>query len=129
MVASVYAYYSHLYARFNSVDFSQWILYTGDGTLFEPTEERYVLLFVSSYQEPIDQILLRLDNRENLPVLALDLSQSRSPSQEGVIFVTSGINTLLNYVRRFQIFYVPTALVIERQSGSLYKQDSLPLEL
>ncbi len=129
MVASIYAYYSHLYSRFHTVDFNEWVLYSGDEQVFVPQNEHYVLLFYSSYQEPVESVLARLHNPDSLPVLALDLSQSRAPTESGVIYVTAGINTLLNYLRRFGIERSPTAIVLEQQGGTLYKQDSLRLEL
>jgi hypothetical protein len=129
MVASVYAYYSHMYARFSSVDFEQWVLYTGEGEIFRPDQAHYVLLFYSSLQEPIDSTLQRLDNPENLPVIALDLSQSRTFTHDGIIYTTAGINTLLGYLNRFGIERVPTAIVLEHQEGARYKQGSLRLEL
>lgn len=125
MVAAAYAYYSYTFSRFNFINFSEWVFYTGDGTVFEPQDARYLLVFHSSLQGEIDEVLLKVNNSANLPVLVLDLAQTRKPSKENVIHITAGINTLLKAISRFHIRHSPSVLIIERQSGPLYKQASL----
>ena len=125
MVAAAYAYFHHTYSRFNFIDFSQWVFYTGDGTVFEPSHERYLLVVYSSLQGDGEEVLARVHNPKALPVLMIDLSQARKPSKKEVVYLTAGMNTLLETVQRFNIRHAPSALWIERRSKSVYKQASL----
>jgi hypothetical protein len=129
MVAASFAYFNYKFSRFNFIDFSEWIFYTGDNEIFAPKEEAYVLLVYSGMQEEATSIIRRVRNKNNLTVLAVDLAQGRKPSENGVIYLTAGMNSLLNVVHRFHIVRSPSALLIERQKGALYKQGTLREEL
>jgi len=125
MVAATYAYFHWTYSRFNTIDFSQWVFYDNTG-VFQPEKEHYTVLVYSSRQEKLEPLLAKFAT-EDL-VLAIDLSQQRSPS-ERVRNLTSGINTLLPLINRFHITRTPVVFSIEREHGSLYLQRSRLLEL
>jgi hypothetical protein len=125
MAASAYGYYSYKFSRLNFVDFGEWVFYTGDGDIFEPNGDMYAVLFYSALQEEAMNVLRRVNNAKQLPVLAIDLSQSRQPSINNVVFVTAGINTLLPLLRRFNITHSPSLMLIKREKGALYKQATL----
>jgi hypothetical protein len=129
MAASCFVYFNYKFSRFNFVNFSEWTFYTGDGETFSPKEEAYILLVYSSLQEDADGAITRIRNVKNLPIVAIDLAQNRKPSKDGAIYVTAGINVLLNVVHRFHITRSPSVLLIERQNGFLYKQETLVEEL
>ncbi|MDR2639734.1 MAG: hypothetical protein LBC09_07865 [Helicobacteraceae bacterium] len=125
MIAASFAYYNYKFSRFNFINFGEWVFYTGDNEIFAPKEEIYILLVFSGAQEDAKSILRRYKNDKRLPVLAVDLAQGRKPSEGGVIYLTAGINTLLGVVHRFRVTSSPSALLIERQKGDLYKQKTL----
>lgn len=125
MVGAAYAYFNYTFSRFNFINFSEWVFYTGDGTIFEPEEPRYIVLFHSSLQGDVSQVLKKVNNKAGYPVLAIDLSQNRRPGQEDTIHLTAGINTLLKVIARFRVTHSPSVLLIERQKNTLYKQATL----
>jgi len=55
----------------------------------------------------------------------VDLYQKRRESEKNVTYITSGINTLLKFIQRFNIYEVPCVFLIKREKKTLYKQDSL----
>jgi hypothetical protein len=130
MVGIAFAYFNYKFSRFNFIDFSQAVLYS-QSEIFAPQDEAYITLIFSSSQESASAIAKRINNRRNLTILAIDLAQNRescddfSGAKSRVICLTAGINTLLSYVRRFNIDHSPSAFVIERQKNSLYKQATL----
>ncbi|MDR0665395.1 MAG: hypothetical protein LBF86_07755 [Helicobacteraceae bacterium] len=125
MAAASFVYYNYKFSRFNFIDFGQWTFYTGDGDIFAPTEEAYILIIYSEMQEDARSVIKRVKNVKNLTILAVDLAQGRKPSENGAIYMTAGINTLLNVVHRFHITKSPSVLLLERQKGDLYKQGTL----
>jgi hypothetical protein len=122
MTAATFAYYNHKFSRFNFIDFGEWIFYSGESEIFAPKEEAYIMIVFSSLQEDASDVIKRVRNVKNLPIIAIDLAQNRKPSENGVIFITAGINALLSVVHRFHITHSPCVLLIERQSGARYKQ-------
>ncbi|GHV03625.1 hypothetical protein AGMMS50229_03210 [Campylobacterota bacterium] len=125
MVAIAFAYANYRFARLHFIDFSEWVFYTGDGTVFEPMDDSYILLFYSSLQSDAPTIAKAINNKNGFPILALDLAQTRLNSQDNVIYITAGINTLLPVLRRFNVIYSPSVMLIERQKGALFKQSTL----
>ncbi|MDR2151693.1 MAG: hypothetical protein LBO72_02625 [Helicobacteraceae bacterium] len=125
LAAACFVYYNYKFSRFNFIDFSEQVFYTGDGDLFFPSEDAYILLIYSDPQEDAKSIVKRVKNVKNLPILALDLAQGRKPSENGIIYMTAGINTLLRVVHRFNVTKSPSVLLLQRQKGALYKQGTL----
>jgi N-acetylmuramic acid 6-phosphate (MurNAc-6-P) etherase len=71
----------------------------------------------------IDKALHALAARQR--VLAVDLYQQRRKSDDRVIYLTAGTNTLLKIIHRFHIREVPGYFMIKKQNDEgLYKQDS-----
>ncbi|MGE4295045.1 MAG: hypothetical protein AB7E49_05030 [Campylobacterales bacterium] len=124
MVAAAYTYFHITFSRFNFINFTEWVFYTGDTTVFEPDAQRYLVVVYSSFQKEADEILKGVHNPKAHPVLLIDLSQSRKPSSGETIYLTAGMNTLLETVQRFHIRHSPSAFWIERRSEGLYKQAS-----
>jgi hypothetical protein len=71
----------------------------------------------------IDEILPRVNKHD--PIIAVDLYQHRSAPSEGVVQISAGMNTLLPFVQRFDIYEIPAVFSITQQKDMLYKQDSL----
>ena len=58
-------------------------------------------------------------------ILAIDIYQKRFKEKKGIKFLTSGTNTLLKFIQRFNIYEVPSVFKIKKTDRSgVYKQDS-----
>ena len=125
MIASAFAYYNYRFSEYKFVNFEEWTFYQ-KADIFQPSEEVYTVLVYSSNQQDVVTLLPKLDNGH--PIVAIDLYQKRLIGDTHVIHVSAGMNTLLPFVQRFNIYEVPSAFRIKRQNKRLYKQDS-PLEI
>lgn len=123
-VAGAYGYYNYKFSRFHFVDFSELVFYTGDGTVFEPVEESYILFLYSSLQGGFEEFKSRINNSGGVTILVVDLAQTRRESADNVIYITAGINTLLPLIRRFNVLHSPSVMLIKREKGTLFKQES-----
>lgn len=120
----MYSYYSYKFSRFHFVDFSEWVFYTGDGTVFEPTEESYIVFLYSSLQGGFEEFSSRVNNSDGITMLVVDLAQTRRESADNIIYITAGINTLLPFIRQFNILHLPSVMLIKKEKGTLFKQAS-----
>jgi len=121
MIAATYAYFNYKFSQFHFIDFEKQIYYISKD-IFIPTEERYTVIVYSSKKD--DPVALSKRVTEHGRFLALDLAGSRLSSHKEMIFITSGINTLLPFVNRFNIYHVPVVFDIERVKNGNYKQTS-----
>ncbi|NPA29372.1 MAG: hypothetical protein GXO33_04225 [Epsilonproteobacteria bacterium] len=122
MIAGAFAYYNYKFSQYRFIDFKETILYTKT-SIFKPVDERYVVVVYSSHMGEIDKALHALAARQR--VLAVDLYQQRRKSDDRVIYLTAGTNTLLKIIHRFHIREVPGYFMIKKQNDEgLYKQDS-----
>jgi hypothetical protein len=62
---------------------------------------------------------------KNNPILAIDMFQQKRGKEGDVLFIATGMNTLLKVVQRFNVYEVPSAFRIKRFKNSNFKQDSL----
>lgn len=121
MIATAFAYFNYKFSEYKFIDFSQWILYEKQA-LFTPDEPYYTLIFYNSkVQSPAEL----LQGTQRYPVLAIDYAQQKFDNQPGYTYVTAPTNTLLRIIQRFNIYEVPSVLIIKRSKESLYKQDSM----
>jgi hypothetical protein len=121
MVASAYAYFNFKFSEYRFIDFNNYTFYTKKD-IFIPKENIYVLLMYSSHSSgQIDKIK---DLKVKYPIIALDIHQKRFESNDRVIYVTTGINSIINIIQKFNFYNTPTLLFIERQKGLVYKQSS-----
>ncbi len=122
MIAGAFAYYNYKFSEYKFIDFEKLVFYK-KADLFYPKNDEYIVLVYSSNQVDFRQIFSKI--KQDHPILAIDLHQSkREGEQKGVIFVSSGINTLLKFIQRFNIYEVPTAFYIKKQNKNQYKQNS-----
>jgi hypothetical protein len=121
MVAGAFAYYNYKFSEYKFFDFSQHTFYT-QKDIFVPKEERYTVLVYSSNMQKREDIVTKL-KKEN-PILAIDLYQKRFKGEDSIIPITSGMNTLLRFIQRFNIYEIPCAFEIKRFKGTRYKQNS-----
>ncbi len=122
MIAGAFAYYNYTFSKFHFFDFERMKFYT-KRDIFVPKALEYTVLVYSSNMTPLQKVALHL--KKEHPILAIDLYQKRFNQEDSMIPVTSGINTLLKFVQRFNIYEVPCAFEIERFKGSRYKQKSM----
>ncbi len=122
MIAGAFAYYNYKFSQYKFIDFEKLVFYK-KADLFYPKKENYVVLVYSSRQTDFKDIFSKI--KHDYPIIAIDIHQSkRDGKEQGVEFVSSGINTLLKFVQRFNIYEVPTAFYIKKQNKNQYKQNS-----
>lgn len=121
MVASAYAYFNFKFSKYRFIDFNNYTFYSKKD-VFIPNKEAYVLLMYSSHSQG------QLDKVKNLkveyPIIAIDIHQKRFESNDRVTYVTTGINSIINIIQKFNFYNTPTLLFIERDKGLVYKQSS-----
>lgn len=121
MVASAYAYFNFKFSEYRFIDFNNYTFYSKKD-VFVPSEEAYVFLIYSSHS------LGQIDKVKNLkveyPIIAIDIHQKRFESNNRVHYVTTGINSIINIIQKFNFYNTPTLLFIEKQNGLVYKQSS-----
>jgi len=122
MIASAYAYFNYRFAEYKFINFDKWIFYE-KRDIFKPMDKEYVVIIYSSRKDDIKKILKRVKNR--VKILAIDIYQKRFENTKRVIFLTTGINTILALIQRFNIYKVPSLFMIKRVKKSRYKQDSM----
>ncbi len=121
MIAGAFAYFNYKFSEYKFIDFKKWTFYKKKD-IFTPKYDKYLVLVYSSNQITAQKVLKKI--KSEYPVLAVDLYQRRFADEGKVEFITSGINTLLKFVQRFNIYEVPSFFIIKRARGNLYKQDS-----
>ncbi len=121
MVAGAFAYYNYKFSEYKFFDFQNHIFYM-QKDIFVPRSEKYTVLVYSSNMQKSKDISQKLikDN----PILAIDLYQKRFKGEDSMIPVTSGMNTLLAFIQRFNIYEIPCAFEIKRFKKSMYKQNT-----
>jgi len=122
MIAGAFAYFNYRFSEYKFIDFSRWIYYQ-KSDIFIPNDNKYTVVIYSSNMQNIDNILQKV-NKLN-PIIAVDLYQKKRGKANGVMYITSGMNTLLKLIQRFNIYEVPSAFRIKKFKKLLYKQDSM----
>jgi len=122
MIASAYAYFNYKFAEFKFVDFDKWIFYE-KRDIFKPTQESYLVIIFSSHKDNLDKIIKKIKNKTK--ILAIDIYQKRFNNTKDITYVTSGINTIISFIQRFNIYKIPSAFFIKRVKKHKYKQDSM----
>ncbi len=122
MIASAYAYFNYRFAEYKFINFDKWVFYEKKD-IFKPMDKEYVVIIYSSRKDDIQKILKRVKNR--VKILAIDIYQKRFKNSDRVIYLTTGINTILSLVQRFNIYRVPSLFMIKRVKKYRYKQDSM----
>ena len=121
MIASAFAYYNYRFSEYKFVNFEEWTFYQ-KADVFQPSEEVYTVLIYSSNQQDVAMLLPKLT--DEYKIIAIDLYQKRLKGDTHVNYVSAGMNTLLPFIQRFNIYEVPSAFRIKRENKRLYKQDS-----
>ena len=122
MIGIAFAYFNYKFSEYKFINFKEWVLYE-KSALFSPKEPYYTLLIYNS-KVKMPQDFLDLKNQK-YPLLALDFAQNKFPNENNLTFLTAPTNTLLKVIQRFNIYKVPSLLIIKQSKESLYKQDSM----
>lgn len=93
-----------------------------------PTDEQYIVLLynskVSSFKDLAKEARGEFGD-EGAMILAIDYYQNTAQSSEnGVIALSAGMDTLLKFSAIFKIENIPSVFKIKKQSISKYAQDS-----
>ena len=122
MIGIAFAYFNFKFSEYKFINFKNWILYE-QKDLFKPSKPYYTLLiYNSNVKMPKDFLNLK---KQAHPILALDFAQEKFPNENNITFLTAPTNTLLKVIQRFNIYKVPSVVIIKQSKESLYKQDSM----
>ena len=122
MIAGAFAYYNYKFSEYKFFDFKQHTFYTTKD-IFIPDAEVYTVLLYSSNMQDAKKLSIKLKNDN--PILAIDLYQKRFKEEDSMIYVSTGMNTLLKFIQRFNVYDVPCAFELKQVKNQLYKQDSM----
>jgi hypothetical protein len=122
MIAAAFAYSNWRFSEYKFVDFSKLIFYTKKD-IFIPKHDIYTVVIYSSKMQNFSNVLNKL-SKDN-PIIAIDMFQEKRGEEGGVIYVTSGMNTILKIIQRFNVYELPTAFRIKRFKDNNFKQDSM----
>ena len=121
MIAGAFAYYNYEFSKYKFFDFSQTSFYQ-KSELFTPEDEKYTILVYSSNMQKVEDIVPNI--KDDNKILAIDLYQKRFKEEESIIYITSGMNTLLKFIQKFNIYDVPCVFEIVKQKKLKYKQNT-----
>ncbi|RUM67130.1 MAG: hypothetical protein DSZ06_01910 [Sulfurospirillum sp.] len=121
MIALAFAYYNYTFSKYKFFDFDKNIFYLKKD-IFHPKQKRYTVLIYSSNMQNIKDLVKKLKTDNS--ILAIDLYQKRFNKEDSIIPVTAGMNTLLKFVQKFNIYEVPSYFDIVSVKKGLYKQYS-----
>ncbi len=122
MIAAAFAYSNWRYSEYKFIDFSKLLFYTKKD-IFTPKQDVYTVVVYSSKMQKFDTILEKI-SKDNT-ILAIDMFQGKRGKDGNVIYVSSGMNTILKVVQQFNIYDLPSAFRIKRFQKENFKQDSL----
>ncbi len=122
MIAGAFAYYNYKFSQYKFFNFDEFTFYTKDN-IFTPTQNRYTILVYSSNMHSAKKIVSKL--KKSNTILAIDLYQKRFKEEDSIIYLTSGMNTLLKLIQRYNIYEIPCAFEIKRDKKNIYKQNSI----
>ncbi len=122
MIAGAFAYYNYKFAEYKFFDFKQHTFYTTKD-IFVPDAKNYTVLVYSSNMQDVKKLSTKLTKTN--PILAIDLYQKRFKEEDSIISISTGMNTLLKFIQRFNIYDVPCAFEIKQIKNELYKQDTM----
>ena len=120
MIAIAFAYFNYKFSEYKFIDFKKWILYE-KRAIFTPDKPYYTMLIYNSKTQNPKVIL---DKNQTYPVIAIDFAQEKFPNEGNFTYLRATSNDLLNIIQRFNVYKLPSVLIIKQFKESLYKQDS-----
>ena len=122
MIAAAFAYFNYKFSEYKFINFKEWTFYE-KSDLFTPKEDKYVVVFYSSRENNVMDLLAKTDL--NIPILAIDYYNQVRENTQYATFVRTGTTTSLKFIQRFNIYNSPSIFIIKRTKETLYKQDSM----
>jgi hypothetical protein len=120
MVASAFAYFNFKYSEFKFIDFSK-LNFFYHRHIFIPQEDKYIFVVYSSRAtHNINNIV----TTSKYPVLMLDIHQENNDDLNNSYNLKTTVNTAIQVIQRFNIYTLPSALIIRRYNKKLFKQNS-----
>lgn len=123
MIAAAYAYFNYKFSEYRFIDFKSEIIFYNNKKIFVPTEDYYAVVVYSSNMPSSKDFLEKID--KEYKILAVDLYQKRKDNEDRIIHVTAGMNMLLKFVQKFNVYNVPSVFFIKKVNNTQYKQDSM----
>ena len=122
MIGIAFAYFNFKFSEYKFINFKDWVLYE-KSALFVPKHQYYTLLMYNSkVKMPADILSL---TKQAYPIIAIDFAQEKFVSENNVSYLTAPTNTLLKIIQRFNIYKIPSVIIIKQFKDNLYKQDSM----
>jgi hypothetical protein len=121
MIAGAFSYYNYKFSQYKFIDFSKVNFYTKKD-IFKPYDDNYVLMFYSSKKSNANKLISKLNTQHK--IIAIDILQKRPISTNQIIYVSSGINTIIKLIQKFNIYSLPSVLEITKYKDLKYKQNS-----
>jgi hypothetical protein len=121
MIAGAFSYYNYKFSEYKFFNFKEHLFYQ-KRDIFKPNEEIYTVLVYSSNIQNYQELVKKIKNAHT--ILAIDLYQKRFKEEDSIIPISTGMNTLLKFVQRFNIYDVPCMFDIKKVKDGLYKQNS-----
>jgi len=122
MIASAFAYSNYRYSEYKFLDFSDLTFYTKKD-IFTPSSDKYTVVIYSSNMQDFDTILGKI-SKEN-SIIVIDMFQQKRGKEGEILYIASGMNTILQVVQKFNVYELPSVFRIKRFKDMNYKQDSL----
>lgn len=121
LIAGAFAYSNYRFSEYKFIDFSQLVFYTKKD-IFIPKNDIYTVVIYSSNMQKFGTIQKKIT--KDFPILAIDMFQQKRGKEANVLFIASGMNTLLKVIQTFNIYELPSTFTIKRFNKTQYKQDS-----
>jgi hypothetical protein len=121
MIAGAFAYYNYEFSKYKFFDFTETVFYK-KSDLFTPLNKKYTVIVYSSNMQNIKDLKNKI--KDDNKILAIDLYQHRFKEEDSIIYITSGMNTLLKLVQKFNIYEVPCVFEIVKYNDKKYKQNT-----
>lgn len=122
LIAGAFAYSNYRFSEYKFINFDNVVFYTNKD-IFIPKSDIYTVVIYSSNMQKFETIQKKLKKDSN--ILAIDMFQQKRGLEDGVLFINSGMNTLLKVIQRFNIYELPSAFRVKRFKNNQYKQDSM----
>nr|MDA3908538.1 hypothetical protein [Sulfurimonas sp.] len=113
---------NYRYSEYKFIDFSQWIFYE-KSDIFTPKSDNYTVVIYSSNMQNFKTIKDKIEKSN--PIIAIDMFQQKRGKEGDVLYISSGMNTILKVVQRFNVYELPSAFRLTRFKNNKFKQDSL----
>jgi hypothetical protein len=121
LIAGAFAYSNYRFSEYKFIDFSKLVFYTKKD-IFIPKSDLYTVVIYSSNMQKFGTIRRKIT--KDFPILAIDMFQQKRGKEKDVLFIASGMNTLLKVIQTFNIYELPSTFTIKRFNKTQYKQDS-----